>query len=88
MSVTVYNDLDPEVRDILVNTAREVALWSRDAGAKADKALLDELTAGGMEVNTDDRAAFVEASKPIYDKLASEIDGGKALVDAALATAD
>ncbi|MBL4842392.1 MULTISPECIES: TRAP transporter substrate-binding protein [Thalassospira] len=88
MSVTVYNDLDPEVRDILVNTAREVALWSRDAGAKADKALLDELTAGGMEVNTADRAAFVEASKPIYDKFASEIDGGKALVDAALATAD
>jgi len=88
MSVAAYNDMDPEIRDILVNTAREVALWSRDAGAKADKALLDELTAGGMEVNTADRAAFVKASKPIYAKFASEIDGGQALVDAALATAN
>lgn len=88
MALSVYNDMDPEIRDVLVAAAREAGLWSRSAGAKADKDILEELTAAGMEVNTADRAAFVEASKPVYAKFATDIDGGQAMVDAALATAE
>ncbi|WP_417847053.1 TRAP transporter substrate-binding protein [Thalassospira povalilytica] len=88
MALSVYNDMDPEIRDVLVAAAREAGLWSRNAGAKADKDILDELNAAGMEVNTANRTAFVEASKPIYAKFATDIDGGQALVDAALATAE
>lgn len=87
MSLKAYKALDPQIREVLVATAREVALWSRREGAAADDALLSELSAAGMEVNRADRAAFVAASAPIYEKFAAEIGGGQALVDAALATA-
>ncbi len=83
-----FAKLDPEIQTILEETAREVALFAREQGAASDDALLEELTAAGMEVNQADRAAFVEASQPIYDQFAAEVDNGQALIDAVLASAD
>jgi len=41
-----------------------------------------------MEVNVADRAAFVEASKPIYAEFAKEVGTGKEMIDMALQLAE
>jgi TRAP-type C4-dicarboxylate transport system substrate-binding protein len=41
-----------------------------------------------MEVNVANRAAFVEASKPIYKEFAKEVPTGEQMVDMALQLAD
>jgi TRAP-type C4-dicarboxylate transport system substrate-binding protein len=41
-----------------------------------------------MEINIADRAAFVEASKPIYEEFAKEVPSGKQMIDMALQLAD
>ena len=79
--------MDPEIRKVLEDTAREMALWAREKGAEADDALRKKLVNAGMAYNEADRAAFVEASKPIYEAFAAEVDGGKAMIDKAISLA-
>ena len=43
--------------------------------------LLKKLKDGGIAVNEADKAAFIAASKPIYDDFSSSVKGGKELVD-------
>jgi len=88
MGKGVYDKMSPEVRDILEQTARDVAVWARFAGANGDATLQGKLEAAGMKVNVADRAAFVAASKPIYDEFAAEVPAGKDLLDAALSLAE
>lgn len=88
VGVTAFEKLDPEIQDVLTETAQEVALWAREQGESQDGALLEELKAGGMKVNTADRAAFVEASKPLYEKFATEVEGGQEMIDQVLSLAD
>lgn len=86
-SAAAMATLPEEVQTILRETAREVEGWARAKGAESDDGLLAELEGAGMEVNVADRAAFVEASKPVYEQFAAEVDGGQALIDAVLAAA-
>ncbi|SFP95704.1 TRAP transporter substrate-binding protein [Tranquillimonas alkanivorans] len=88
VGVAAFEKLDPEIQDVLTETAQEVALWAREQGESQDGALLEELKAGGMKVNTADRAAFVEASKPLYEKFATEVEGGQEMIDQVLSLAD
>ncbi len=81
VGVTAFEKLDPEVQQILAETAQEMALWAREQGAAAEGTLLDELKADGMEVNTADREAFVAASAPLYEKFAAEVEGGQQMID-------
>jgi tripartite ATP-independent transporter DctP family solute receptor len=81
VGVTAFEKLDPEVQEILAETAQEMALWAREQGAASEGTLLEELKADGMEVNTADRDAFVEASAPLYEKFASEVEGGQQMID-------
>ena len=56
--------------------------------AEDDEVSLEKkLVAGGMKLNVANKAAFVEASKPIYKMFATEVAGGQKLVDKALALA-
>ena len=87
VGVAAFEKLDPEVQRILSETAQEVALWAREQGAAEDDALLEQLTASGMQVNETDRDAFVAASAPIYEKFATEVEGGQAMIDQALSLA-
>ena len=80
-----FAKLPADVQEALESTAREMAQWARDSGAAADDDLKGKLEDAGMAVNVADRAAFVEASKPIYEQFASEVPTGKALIDKALA---
>ncbi|MCY4284211.1 MAG: TRAP transporter substrate-binding protein [Thiotrichales bacterium] len=79
-----FEKLPADVREVLRSTAREMAEWARVEGAAADDDLKSKLAGAGMEVNVADRAAFVEASRPIYEQFASEVPAGKALIDRAL----
>ena len=38
-----------------------------------------------VEVNEADKDAFIEASKPIYDAFAEDVEGGQEMIDAVLA---
>ena len=80
-----FEKLPADVQEVLESTAREMAEWARAEGAAADDDLKNKLAGAGMEVNVADRAAFVEASSPIYEQFASEVPAGKALIDGALA---
>lgn len=88
VGIATFEKLDPEVQQILTETAQEIALWARDQGAQQDGKLLDELKAAGMEVNEADRQAFVDASAPLYEKFASEVEGGQAMIDQVLSLAE
>ena len=88
VGIATFEKLDPQVQSVLVETAREVAGWAREQGAEQDGTLLDKLTAGGMEVNQTDRQSFVDASAPLYEKFATEVEGGKAMIEQVLSLAD
>lgn len=87
MGKAMYDKMDPEIVSVLESVARELEIWARDKGEAADTELKDKLVAGGMSYNEANRAAFVAASKPIYDAFAAEVKGGQALIDAAIALA-
>ncbi len=88
MGKAVFERLDPEIQQALREAAQEAALWARERGEQDDVELRDSLAAGGMEVNVADRAAFVEASKPLYDKFASEVENGQEMIDQVLSLAE
>ncbi len=82
-----WNKLPADVRAILEQTARDVQGWMYAMGTQGDLGLFEKL-AGSMEINVADRAAFVEASKPIYEEFAKEVPGGKQMIDMALQLAE
>lgn len=88
VGIAAFERMDPEIQTILSETAVEVAVWAREQGDIQDGELLAELTGGGMEVNETDREAFVEASKPLYEKFADEVENGQAMIDQALSLAE
>jgi tripartite ATP-independent transporter DctP family solute receptor len=87
VGVETFARLDPKIQQVLTETAQEAALWAREQGAAADDGLLAKLEAAGMKVNKTDRAAFVAASAPLYDKFAGEVPDGRAMIDRVLSLA-
>ena len=70
---------------MLKDTAIEMQPVALKIGAELDTSLLAKLKEKGMKVNKADTAAFIKASKPIYDEFAKEVKGGKELIDEAMA---
>ena len=79
-----WNELPPDVRRILADTARETQAWVYETAAKDDADLLGKLKAAGMQVNEVDQNAFVSASKPIYEEFGKEVPGARELIDKAV----
>lgn len=77
-----WNNLTPEVRRALVDTAIEMEQWAREEGKRKDGALRDKLRNAGMKVNVADKDAFINASAPVYKQFADEVPGGGALIEA------
>ena len=88
VGVAAFGKLDPKIQGILAATAQEVASWARDQGASEDDELLKKLQDGGMKVNRANRQSFVDASKPLYEKFAGEVEGGQKMIDDVMAMAD
>lgn len=83
-----FAKLPEDVQQILTETAQETQAFVYDLAAQLEKDLLQQLTDGGMTVNTADKDAFIAASKPVYEEFASSIDGGADLIKAVQAEAD
>lgn len=76
-----FAKLPEDVQQILVETAGETQAYVYELAANLETDLLNKLTEGGMEVNTADKDAFIDASKPIYDEFAASLDGGAELIE-------
>ena len=75
-----YAKLPEDVRGSLEKCAVETQAFVYEHAAKLETELLDVIKAAGVEVNNADNAAFIEASKPIYDEFASSVTGGADLI--------
>ncbi len=80
-----WNKLPADVQKTLTQVAQETQDYVYQTAADLETDLLAKLKAGGIQVNEADKAAFVEASKPIYDEFAAEVPLGGELVQRALA---
>lgn len=79
-----FAKLPQDVQDALTEAAQETQAYVYSTAAMLETDLLTKLKDGGITVNNADKAAFVAASKPIYDEFSSSVDGGAALVKTVL----
>ncbi|HYC36918.1 MAG TPA: TRAP transporter substrate-binding protein [Usitatibacter sp.] len=80
-----WGTLPADVRKILEDTAKETQKFVYAEAEKAENDLLGKLKGAGMQVNTPNKDAFVNASKPVYDEFAKEVAGSKEVIDRAIA---
>lgn len=68
-----YSGLAPELQDAITQAEQEARVWQREYCANLESELVDTLKSKGMEVTYPDKAAFQEATQPVYDKFKDEI---------------
>ena len=73
-----------DVRKILEDTLTESEPAILTLAEKLDNELADKMKQVGISLNEADKAAFVAASKGIYEEFAKQVPGGQALIDKAL----
>ena len=76
-----YAKLPEDVRMGLEECGSSTQAFVYEHAAKLETELLDVIKAAGVEVNNADNAAFIAASKPVYDEFSSSVEGGQALID-------
>jgi tripartite ATP-independent transporter DctP family solute receptor len=79
-----WQRLPEDVRKTLETTAMEVEPWVLQLAEKLDNELADKMKQAGIAINQPDKAAFVNASKTIYEEFAKEVPTGKSLIDKAM----
>lgn len=82
-----WGGLPADVRKTLEDTARDVQKFVYAAAEKDENDLLGKIKSAGVQVNEADKAAFVKASKAVYDEFGKEVKGSKELIDKSLALA-
>lgn len=82
MSDQAYQKLPADLQGLFKEAGREAAAYTVELGTQADTEIVDFLKAKGMQVNQADVAAFVEASRAIWDEWAGEQgEDAKTLID-------
>jgi tripartite ATP-independent transporter DctP family solute receptor len=77
--------LPADVRKILEDTLKEMEPVALEMAGKLDDEFLAKMKQGGnIEINEADKAAFVAASKAVYEEFAKQVKGGQELIDKAL----
>ncbi len=76
-----FAKLPEDVQADLMAAAAESQDAVYEMAAQLETELLENLKAGGVEVNEADKDAFIAASKPVYDEFASSVDGGADLIN-------
>jgi tripartite ATP-independent transporter DctP family solute receptor len=79
-----WQRLPADVRKILEETLTESEPVILALAERLDNELLAKMKTAGIAVNEADKAAFVAASKTVYDEFAKQVPGGQALIDKAL----
>lgn len=80
VSAKNFAKLPEDVQSDLMAAAAESQDAVYEMAAQLETELLENLRAGGVEVNEADKEAFIAASKPIYDEFASSVEGGGDLI--------
>jgi len=76
-----YAKLPADVRSGLEKCATDSQAFVYETAARLETELLDVIKSAGVAVNNADNAAFIKASKPIYDDYSSSVEGGKELIE-------
>jgi tripartite ATP-independent transporter DctP family solute receptor len=63
-----WDKLSPADQQVFKEAAAEVTQLQRKLSKEADDKLVAEIKGKGVQVDTVDRKAFIEATKPVYDK--------------------
>jgi tripartite ATP-independent transporter DctP family solute receptor len=79
--------LPADVRKVLESTAKDMQKYVYTVAAKDENELIGTIKAAGVKVNEADKAAFVAASKAVYEEFSKEVKGGQELIDKALGLA-
>lgn len=82
-----FSGLAEDVQAMLTDCASKAQDFTYEKAAQLETELLEVIKAAGVEVNEADKAAFIEASKPIYEAFAAEVDGGQEMIDQVLGLA-
>ncbi len=82
-----WASLPPDVRKVLEDTAKELQSFVYSTAQKDEDELLAKIKSAGVQVNEANKAAFVAASKAVYEEFGKEVKGSKELIDKALALA-
>ena len=75
------------MRKTLEAVAKDTQKFVYTTAANDETVLLEKIKAAGVQVNEPDKAAFVRASKAVYDEFGTTVKGSKALIDKSLALA-
>lgn len=75
-----YKKLPDDVRAVIEDCAATSQEFVYETAAQLEVDLLKVIQDAGVEVNQADKAAFIAASKPIYDDYAASVDGGAELI--------
>ena len=85
MSDKQFSKHSDEVKQVLTDCASETQTFTYEKAVQLETDLLQEIKDAGVEVNEADKAAFIAASKPIYEGFAAEVDGAQEMIDQVLA---
>jgi len=88
VSDTHYAKLPADVQSALEKCGVETQDFVYEHAAKLETELLDVIKAAGVEVIEADKAAFIAASKPIYEDFATNVEGGGDLISKVQALAN
>jgi tripartite ATP-independent transporter DctP family solute receptor len=80
-----WGRLPEEVRSVLEEEARATQSYVYETAEQLDQELLERLRSEGVEINSPDRDAFLEASRSMYEEYATTVDGGAGLLERAQA---
>jgi TRAP-type C4-dicarboxylate transport system substrate-binding protein len=80
-----WASLPADLRKTLEDEARATQAYVYATAEQDEYDLLNKLKAGGMQVNTPNKDAFIAASKPVYEEYANEVKGAKEVIDRAIA---
>jgi tripartite ATP-independent transporter DctP family solute receptor len=80
-----WQRLPEGVRKILEETLKEMEPVALQMAGKLDDEFLAKIKqSGNIEINEADKAAFIAASKAVYEEFAKQVKGGQELIDKAL----
>ena len=80
VSAKNFAKLPEDVQSDLMAAAAESQDAVYEMAAKLETELLGNLEGAGIKINEADKAAFIEASKPIYEEFSSSVEGGADLI--------
>jgi tripartite ATP-independent transporter DctP family solute receptor len=80
-----FSGYSDEVKQVLTDCAAETQTFTYEKAAQLETELLQVIKDAGVEVNEADKNAFIEASKPIYEGFAAEVEGAQEMIDQVLA---